>query len=100
MDADELKRDLVECLDLYQRLTVGGRCIKCAIAEVDRGDQAVMDGFAPEMSVQVVSLLDDWRPRMGERVSFEGRVLRVVAISHTPGDVATVTTLEPVQARG
>ncbi len=102
MEADDLARDFAECLsgNLRQRLTVAGRCVPCAIADVERGDQAAIDGFAPEMSVQVSVLASDWQPRMGERVAFDGRRLRVTSVARTHGDPVLTVTLEPVQARG
>lgn len=99
---DPLAKDFRECLcgDLGQRLQVSGRCVPCAIAEVRRGDQAAMDGFAPEMSVEVSCLRCDWMPRVGERVTYEDRVLRVTAVSGVAGDPVVTATLEPVQTRG
>ena len=43
---DELERDFRECLELRQAITVRGRCVPCAIADIERGDQAALDTAA------------------------------------------------------
>lgn len=99
MIKDELARDFRECLELRQAITVRGRCVPCAIADIERGDQAALDGFAPELSVQVTCLRCDWDPHVGERVDVGGKTLRVVSVGQVVGDPVVTSTLEPVQAR-
>lgn len=99
MRPDELAGDFRECLDLRQAIAVRGRCVPCAIADIERGDQAALDGFAPEVSMQVTCLRCDWEPHVGERVDVGGRVMRVVSVGQVFGDPVVTATLEPVQAR-
>ena len=99
MKADELEADFRECLELRQAITVRGRCVPCAIADIERGDQAALDGFAPELSVQVTCLAEDWEPHVGERVDVGGKTLRVSTVGRVVGDPVVTATLEPVQAR-
>ena len=99
MIEDELKADFRECLELRQAITVRDRCVPCAIDDIERGDQATLDGLAPEMSVQVTCLVEDWEPHVGERVDVGGKTLRVVTVGRVVGDPVATATLEPVQAR-
>lgn len=99
MNLDELERDFRECLELRQAITVRGRCVPCAIADIERGDQAALDGFAQELSMQVTCLRCDWTPHVGERVDVGGKTLRVVSVGQVLGDPVVTATLEPVQAR-